>query len=56
MPDISAVFDFGDAVAWGFVVAVLVFHLAVHRLPTGGAVALAVLAALAVEAELMPLT
>jgi hypothetical protein len=56
MPDISSVFDFGDAAAWGFVAAIIVFHLAAYRLPVGGAVALAVLAALVVEAVLMPLT
>ena len=56
MPDISAAFDFGDAAAWGFIGATLVYHFARHRALTGGAVALAVLAGLIIKAVLMPLT
>ena len=56
MPEMSAAFDFGDAAAWGFIVAILVYHFLVKRTLVGGAVMAAVLAGLIVKAVLMPLT
>jgi hypothetical protein len=58
MPDISAAFDYGDAVAWAFIAAVLVFNFEVRRMRAGSAAAaaLAVFSALVVGAALMPLT
>jgi hypothetical protein len=56
MQAISAVLDFGDVAAWGFIVAAGVLAMWARRIPLGGAVALAALAALAAKSVLMPLT
>ncbi len=56
MPPLSAMIDFGDVAAWGVIMATAVFAIGIRRLPMGGAVALAVLAALATKSALMPLT
>jgi hypothetical protein len=56
MPHLASVLDFGDVAAWGLIVATAVFAIGVRRLPMGGAVALAALAALAAKSVMMPLT
>lgn len=55
MTQLSSVIDFGDVAAWGLIVAIGVFAVAIRRLPMGGAVALAALAALAAKSMMMPL-
>ena len=52
----SAAFDFGDAAAWSFIVAAILYHFGIRRIWTGAAVALAALAGLVIEAVLIPLT
>jgi hypothetical protein len=48
--------EFSEVVAWGLIVATLVFAVTDRRLPQAGAVALAAAAALVTKAMLLPLT
>lgn len=55
MTSLSSVLDFGDVAAWGLIIAIAVFAVAIRRLPMGGAVALAALAALVAKSVMIPL-
>lgn len=54
MPGIE--FEFSEVLAWGLIVATVVYALSTTRLGQGGAVAAAALAAFAAKAMLVPLT
>ncbi len=49
-------FEFSEVLAWGLVVATIVYAAGLHRLGRGGAVALAALTAIVTKAVLLPLT